>query len=83
MENQLPWKPTKTSIIDFTSFLPLMDSPNGLLKLKVVESAVLEIMGGGGLAQPPLPAPLFRSELQVMVNAGLQGVVPGWSLPYL
>ena len=31
-----------------------MDSPNGLPKLKLVESAVFEVMGGGGgSAQPP------------------------------
>ena len=37
----------------FTSFLPLVDSPNGLPKLKVVESIVLEIMGGVGSTPPP------------------------------
>ena len=52
---QLPWKPNKTSIINSTSlFLPLIDNPNGLSKLKF---AVFEIIGEGGgggeLAQPP------------------------------
>ena len=36
---QLPWKPNKTEI-NSTSFLPLIDSPNDLPKLKVVESTV-------------------------------------------
>ena len=57
-----------TQIINFTSFLPLIYSSNGLLKMKFVESAVFEIMGGGGggLAQPPLyrrcgyQIPLYR-----------------------
>ena len=30
-----------------TSFLPLIDSPNDLSKLKVVESTVSEVMGVG------------------------------------
>ena len=40
---------------DFTGFLPLIDSSNGLLKLTFVEAAIFEIMGGGGggSAQPP------------------------------
>ena len=37
-------------------FLPLKDSPNGLQKLKVVESTVFEIMGEGSAQLPP---PLF------------------------
>ena len=36
-----------------TSFLPIIDSPNGLAKLKPVESTVFEIMGGR--LNPPLP----------------------------
>ena len=44
--NQLPWKHDK--IINSFGFLPVIDSPNGLLKLKFVESTVFEIMGGGG-----------------------------------
>ena len=39
--------------INSASFLPLIDSPNGLPKLKVVDSTVFEIMGGGS-AEPPL-----------------------------
>ena len=35
-----------------TRFLPLIDRPNGLPKLKVVESTVSEIMGGGGGSTP-------------------------------
>ena len=49
--NQLLWKPEKTQIINSTGFLPLIDSPNGLPKLKFVESTVFEIIGGS--AQPP------------------------------
>ena len=38
--------------------LPLMDSPDGLPKLKFVEPTVFEIMGGGGGGggQPHLPS---------------------------
>ena len=43
--NQLPWKPNNTCIINFNIILPFNDSPNGLLKLRLVESAVLEIIG--------------------------------------
>ena len=46
--NQLPWKPNKIKISNSTSSLPLMDSPNGLPKLKVVQSTGFEIIGGGG-----------------------------------
>ena len=52
---QLPWKPNKTQIINSTNFLPLIDSPNSLPKLKVVESTVFEIIGGW--LNPPLPPP--------------------------
>ena len=46
---QLPWKANKTLINNSTSFfLRLIDSPNGLPKLKAVESTVSEIMEGGG-----------------------------------
>ena len=45
---QFPWKPNKTWIINSTSFLPLIYSPNGRLVLKFVESTVSEIIGGGG-----------------------------------
>ena len=34
-------------------FLPLIDSPTGLPKLKFVESTVFEITGGSGSATPP------------------------------
>ena len=37
-------------------FLPLIDSPNGLPKLKVVEFTVSEIMEGR-LNRPPPPPP--------------------------
>ena len=50
--NQLPWKPDKTSIINSTGFLPLIDSPNGLPKVKFVESTIFKIVGGG--SAPPL-----------------------------
>ena len=50
--NQLPWKPNKTYIMNSTSFLPLIDSSNGLPKLKFVESTVFEI-----IAPPPPPPP--------------------------
>ena len=39
-------------------FSPLIDTLNGLPKLKFVDSTVFEIMGGGGgggSAQPPAP----------------------------
>ena len=42
--NQLPWKPDKTEVINFTGFLPLIDSLNSLPKFNFVESAIFEIM---------------------------------------
>ena len=50
--------PTRVSSSTLPVFLPLIDSPNGLPKLKFVESTVFEIMEGGGggggeSAQPP------------------------------
>ena len=56
-KNQLPWKPKKTNIIKSTSFLPLIDSPNGLPKLKFVESTVFEIMRGQ--LSPPCMIKIF------------------------
>ena len=46
--NQLSWKHNKTYVINSTSFLSFIDSPNGLRNLKFVESTVFEIIRGVG-----------------------------------
>ena len=43
----------KADCTDFTSSLLLIDSPNGLPKVKAVQSTVFKIMEGGILLNPP------------------------------
>ena len=55
-KNQLPWKRDNTSKAQI--FFPVRDSPNGLPKLKFLESAVLRSLGrggGGGRLNPSFP----------------------------